>query len=81
MLIHQPLQNLGNSFRQATDIEIVAKEARRTKETLYNIISAVTGQPYEKIEKDCDRDYTLSAQEALNYGLVDEILKSHKNGR
>ena len=81
VLIHQPLQNLGNSFRQATDIEIVAKEARRTKETLYNIISAVTGQPYEKIEKDCDRDYTLSAQEALNYGLVDEILKSHKNGR
>ena len=81
VLIHQPLQNLGNSFRQATDIEIVAKEARRTKETLFNIISAVTGQPYEKIEKDCDRDYTLSAQEALNYGLVDEILKSHKNGR
>ena len=81
VLIHQPLQNLGNSFRQATDIEIVAKEARRTKETLYNIISAVTGQPYEKIEKDCDRDYTLSAQEALNYELVDEILKSHKNGR
>lgn len=81
VLIHQPLQNLGNTFRQATDIEIMAKEARRTKETLYNIIQSVTGQPYEKIEKDCDRDYTLSAQEALEYGLVDEILRSHKNGR
>ena len=81
VLIHQPLQNLGDSFRQASDIEIVAKEASRTKETLYTIIRDVTGQPYEKIEKDCDRDYTLSAKEALEYGLVDEIVKSHKNGR
>jgi len=81
VLIHQPLQNLGDSFRQASDIEIVAKEASRTKETLYTIIRDATGQPYEKIEKDCDRDYTLSAKEALEYGLVDEIVKSHKNGR
>ena len=79
VLIHQPLQNLGDSFRQATDIEIVAKESRRTKETLYNLIHEATGQPYEKIEKDCDRDYTLSAQEALEYGIVDEILRTHKN--
>lgn len=81
VLIHQPLQNLGDSFRQASDIEIVAKEAIRTKETLYTIIRDATGQPYDKIEKDCDRDYTLSAKEALEYGLVDEIIKSHKNGR
>ena len=81
VLIHQPLQNLGNFTRQASDIEIVAKEISRTKETLYTIISEVTGQPYEKIERDCDRDYTLSAKEALEYGLVDEIVESHKNGR
>lgn len=81
VLIHQPLQNLGNSFRQATEIEIAAKEAKRTKETLYNIIVEQTGQSYEKVEKDCDRDYTLSAQEALDYGLVDEILTSHKSRR
>ena len=79
VLIHQPLQNLGDSFRQATDIEIVAKETRRTKETLYTLIHEATGQPYEKIEKDCDRDYTLSAQEALEYGIVDEIIRTHKN--
>ena len=81
VLIHQPLQNLGDSFRQASDLEIAAKEAIRTKETLYSIIEQATGQPYSKIEKDCDRDYTLSAQEALEYGLVDEIIRSHKNGR
>jgi len=78
VLIHQPLQNLGDAFRQATDIEIAAKEANRMKNTLYSIIHEVTGQPYEKIEKDCDRDYTLSAEEAVEYGIVDEILSSHK---
>ena len=81
VLIHQPLQNLGDSFRQATDLEIVAKDAMRTKDTLYTLIKEATGQPYSKIEKDCDRDYTLSAQEALEYGIVDEIIRTHKNGR
>lgn len=81
VLIHQPLQNFGNSFRQTTDLEIAVKEALKTKETLYTLIKEATGQPYDKIEKDCDRDYTLSAQEALEYGLVDEIIRTHKNGR
>lgn len=81
VLIHQPLRNLGDAFRQASDLEIVAKETIRTKETLYSIIEQSTGQPYSKIEKDCDRDYTLSAKEALEYGLVDEIIESHKIGR
>lgn len=62
-------------------MEIVAKEAMRTKETLYTLIKEATGQPYAKVEKDCDRDYTLSAQEALEYGIVDEIIRTHKNGR
>ncbi|MBQ8895607.1 MAG: ATP-dependent Clp protease proteolytic subunit [Clostridia bacterium] len=78
VLIHQPLSNLGNSYRQASDLEIVAREAVKTKQTLYSIIHETTGQPYEKIEKDCDRDYTLSAKEALDYGIVDEIISSHK---
>ena len=77
VLIHQPLQNLGNSFRQVADLEILAKEACRTKDTLYNMIVEATGQSYEKVSKDCDRDYTLTAQAALEYGIVDEILKSH----
>lgn len=79
VLIHQPLQNLGNSFRQASDLEIAAKEVLRIRNTLYEIIHETTGQPYEKIEKDCDRDYTLYAEEALRYGIVDEIIASHKN--
>ena len=81
VLIHQPLQNLGNAFRQASDLEIAANEMMRTKKTLYKIIEESTGQDYEKIEKDCDRDYTLTAEEALDYGIVDEIIRSHKNGR
>ncbi|MBQ5825825.1 MAG: ATP-dependent Clp protease proteolytic subunit [Clostridia bacterium] len=81
VMLHQPLSNLGDSYRQASDLAIAAKEVCRTKETLYTIISEATNQPYEKIERDCDRDYTLSAGEALEYGLVDEIVKSHKNSR
>lgn len=79
VVIHQPMQNLGNMYRQATDIEIVARDVKRTKEMLYTIIAERTGQPYEKIETDCDRDYTLNAQEALAYGLVDEIISSRKD--
>lgn len=78
VLIHQPLSNLGNAYRQASDLEIAANEVIKTKKTLYNIIQETTGQSYEKIEKDCDRDYTLSAKEALEYGIVDEIIKTHK---
>lgn len=81
VMIHQPLSNLGNAFHQTSDIEIAAKEAVRTRETLYQIIHDVTGQPAEKIQKDCDRDYTLSAEEALEYGLVDEIIRTHKKER
>ena len=81
VMIHQPLQNLGDSFRQASDIEIAAKDAVRTRDTLYSIIKEATGQPISKISKDCDRDYTLTAKEALDYGLVDEIVVSHKAGR
>ena len=56
------------------DIEITAREIRKTKQELYEIIAAHSGAPIEKIEKDADRDYWLSAREAKEYGLIDEVL-------
>ena len=71
MMIHQPL---GGAQGQASDIEITAREIRKTKQELYEIIAAHSGAPIEKIEKDADRDYWLSAREAKEYGLIDEVL-------
>jgi ATP-dependent Clp protease, protease subunit len=64
----------GTGRRQATDIEIEAKEILRTKQQLNEIMAATTGQPIEKIERDTDRDYFLSAQEAKEYGLIDRVI-------
>jgi ATP-dependent Clp protease protease subunit len=75
-MIHQPLG--GTSQRQASDIEIEAKEILRIKEMLNRAMSEMTGQPFEKIEKDTDRDYFLSAEEAKQYGLIDRVI-SHPN--
>ena len=71
IMIHQPL---GGARGQATDIEIQAKHILRTKETLNKILAANTGKPLEVIEKDTDRDNYMTAQEALDYGLIDKIL-------
>ena len=76
IMIHQPLG--GTSQRQASDIEIEAKEILRIKEMLNRVMSEMTGQPFEKIEKDTDRDYFLSAEEAKEYGLIDRVI-SHPN--
>ena len=76
IMIHQPLG--GTSQRQASDIEIEAKEILRIKEMLNRAMSEMTGQPFEKIEKDTDRDYFLSAVEAKQYGLIDRVI-SHPN--
>ncbi len=76
IMIHQPLG--GTSQRQASDIEIEAKEILRIKEMLNRAMSEMTGQPFEKIEKDTDRDYFLSAAEAKQYGLIDRVI-SHPN--
>ncbi len=73
IMIHQPLGGTGR--RQATDIEIEAKEILRIKDNLNEILSARTGQPLEKIVKDTDRDYFLSAQEAMDYGLIDRVIE------
>ena len=71
IMIHQPL---GGAKGQATDIEIQAKQILRIKATLNEILSQNTGKPLEIIEKDTDRDNYMTAQEALDYGLIDKIL-------
>ena len=71
-MIHQPLG--GTAQRQASDIEIEAREILRIKEMLKKSIAEMTGQTFEKIEKDTDRDYFLSAEEAKNYGLIDRVI-------
>ena len=73
IMIHQPS---GGAKGQATEIEIVAKQILRTKEKLNKILSENTGQPYEKVAADTERDNWMSAEEALEYGLVDKIIKS-----
>ena len=72
IMIHQPLG--GTSQRQASDIEIEAREILRIKDMLNHSMAEMTGQPFEKIEKDTDRDYFLSAAEAKDYGLIDRVI-------
>jgi ATP-dependent Clp protease protease subunit len=72
IMIHQPLG--GTSRRQASDIEIEAREILRIKDMLNRSMAEMTGQPFEKIEKDTDRDYFLSAAEARDYGLIDRVI-------
>ena len=78
VLIHQPMGNFGNQNMQASDIEIVADNIKEMKKTLYDIIVEATGQKYKKVSCDCDRNYTLSAEKALEYHIVDEIIKKHE---
>ncbi len=72
ILIHQPL---GGIRGQATDIEIHAKEIIKTKQHINRMMAEATGQPLEKIERDTNRDFWMSAQEAKDYGLVDRLLE------
>ena len=74
-MIHQPL---GGAQGQASDIEIAAKEISKTKHELYKILSEHTGQTIKKITSDGDRDYWMTSQEALDYGMIDEILVKKK---
>ncbi len=72
IMIHQPS---GGTRGQATDIQIEAKEILRLRHQLNNIYAKNTGQPIEKIEKDMDRDYFMSAEEAKEYGLIDRVIE------
>ena len=76
IMIHQPLG--GTSQRQASDIEIEAREILRIKDMLNQSMADMTGQSLEKISKDTDRDYFLSAAEAVEYGLIDRVI-AHPN--
>lgn len=67
---HQPM---GGAFGQASDIEITHNEIQKLKKELYDIIAAHTGQKYDKVHADCDRDYYMTAKEAKEYGCVDTI--------
>jgi ATP-dependent Clp protease, protease subunit len=71
IMIHQPL---GGAQGQATDIEIHAREILKTREQLNKILADRTGQPLEKIERDTERDYFMSADESKAYGLIDQVL-------
>jgi ATP-dependent Clp protease protease subunit len=71
IMIHQPM---GGAEGPAADIEIVVKEIVKLKKELYEIISLHTGNPVEKVEKDSDRDYWMTATEAKEYGMIDEVL-------
>ncbi len=75
VMIHQPM---GGAEGQATDIEITAREIQKLKKELYEIIAYHSGQEYEKIWADADRDYWMIAQEARDYGMIDEILERKK---
>ncbi len=74
-MIHQPM---GGIQGQASDIEITAREILKLKEELYRIISDHSGQPFEKVEADSDRDYWMIAREAKEYGMIDKILVNEK---
>ncbi len=78
IMLHQPM---GGFQGQATDIEIHAREILRMKETLNQILATHTGQSLEKIQADTDRDFFMSGEEAKEYGIVDDVIRSIKNER
>jgi ATP-dependent Clp protease protease subunit len=75
IMIHQPM---GGFYGQATDVEIHAKEILKMKGILNNILANHTGQPFDKIQTDTDRDFFMSGQEAKDYGIVDEVIVTIK---
>ena len=76
VMIHQPM---GGIQGQASDIEITSREILKLKKELYTIISEHSGQPYDKVYQDSDRDYWMTAQEAVDYGMIDRVLEKSKS--
>ena len=74
IMIHQPL---GGAQGQATEIQIAAEHILRTRKTLNSILAANTGKPLEVIQQDTERDNFMSAEEAKEYGLIDEVIVNH----
>ena len=75
VMMHQPM---GGIQGQASDIEITSREILKLKKELYTIISEHSGQPYDKVYQDSDRDYWMTAQEAVDYGMIDRVLEKSK---
>ena len=75
ILLHQP--SIGGLAGQASDVEIHARELIATKRRLNEILAQNTGQPYERIEEDTDRDYIMGPEEAIDYGVIDNIVRQH----
>ena len=75
VMIHQPM---GGAQGQASDIEITAREIQKLKKELYTIIADHSHNPFDRIEKDSDRDYWMTSQEALEYGMIDKVLMNEK---
>jgi ATP-dependent Clp protease protease subunit len=73
VMIHQPSGGTGRA--QATDIQIIAKEIQRVKDELNNLMALHTGQPVERIQEDTERDNFMTSQQALDYGIIDEIIE------
>lgn len=78
IMIHQPL---GGTQGQAVDIEIHAKRIIRIKQRLNSILAEITQKPFEQIEKDTDRDYFMTAEEAKEYGLIDKVMTTRETGK
>jgi ATP-dependent Clp protease protease subunit len=74
VLLHQPFGQVG--YGQVTDLELAAKEILRMRDILEEILSDHTGQPRERIHADTDRDYVMEASEALEYGIIDQVISS-----
>ncbi len=76
VMIHQPM---GGAEGQASDIEITTREILKLRDELYNIVAKHSGNPFERIQKDSDRDYWMTSQEAKDYGMIDEVLVRIEN--
>lgn len=76
VMIHQPM---GGAQGQASDIEITAREIQKLKKELYTIIADHSGQPFDKVERDSDRDYWMTSEEAKAYGMIDDVLVKAKH--
>ena len=75
IMIHQPL---GGAQGQASDIQIQAKQIQKIKAKINSIISQQTGKPLDQVERDTDRDYYMSAEEAFQYGLIDKVIEKRQ---
>lgn len=76
IILHQPLGGM-NGFSQASDIKLMAEDLQRTKAELFSMVVQRTGKSMEVVERDCDRDFYLNADQALEYGIVDSVLRPH----